>query len=195
MGYQVDLIAHFLYPHSSLFNFFMMIRYISLSFFMALFLQATHAQTALRAGPAFTLILGPYEDWSHFGGSITFEKRVQKHLSLGGTILFSKSPARSDFYKKRLVEIRPELRYYFKTSMDGLFAGVYAMAGSEDWKNVRLSSSSYVNESIYLGPGLSVGYVQKITENFDWAIQLNGAAHLGEAYFPLGAAVQIGYRF
>ena len=171
-----------------------MIRYIFISFFMSLFLAA-HAQTAFRAGPASTLILGPYEDWSHFGGSVTLETRVQRHLSLGGTILFSKSPARSDFYKKRLVEIRPELRYYFKTSMDGLFAGVYAMAGIEDWKNVRQPASSYVNESIYLGPGLSVGYVQRITENFDWAIQLNGAAHLGEAYFPLGAAIQIGYRF
>lgn len=171
-----------------------MYKFFYLSLLFILMMYNAPAQTAIRAGGATVLILGPYEDWSHFGANVSMEKAIKRRLSLGGTIMVGKSPAKSDFYQKRLVEICPELRYYFRESMNGLYAGVFAMAGIEDWKNIT-QSTGYVNESIYVGPGISVGYVKQLSDYFDLAFQLNGAAHLGEAYFPVGAAVQIGIRF
>ncbi|MBL7782309.1 MAG: DUF3575 domain-containing protein [Saprospiraceae bacterium] len=174
-----------------------MYKYIYLSLLFLLTVYTAPAQTAIRAGTATVLIIGPYEDWSHFGANISMEKSIKRRLSLGGTIMVGKSPAnpaKSDFYQRRLVELCPELRYYFRESMNGLYVGAFAMAGIEDWKNTT-QSTGYVNESIYVGPGVSVGYVKKLTEYFDLAFQLTGAAHIGEAYFPVGGALQLGFRF
>lgn len=171
---------------------------LTLFAFLSCFISIS-AQTALRVGVAGLAVIDMdyKEGWIHGGPSFAIEHGFKQHFSFNLEFLYGKSPATAyggttTAYKRQILLLRPELRYYFKQSMKGAYAGVHLIAALEPWEDVQNEKNSDFGG--YLGPGATFGTCVPLGKYLDLNFGLNCAVNIGEFFLLPGAVVQIGCR-
>jgi hypothetical protein len=156
------------------------------------------AQTSLRAGLNLFFIEGEDKvETPNVGVQLGFESVLGKHGAVAGTLMLAGgNEYRGSLpgYNKldtRVVSFQPELRYYLKSAMQGIYLGAHLNATITQWRYRDINA----DELFLFGPGLSMGATFKVADNIDIH------SYMGFSLYPnieggrIDAGLNLGYRF
>ena len=112
------------------------------------------------------------------------ELQVLPHFSINVPIFYTGLDWFSETVKFRVLAVQPEIRYWFRRDMKGLFLGPHMNFG---WYNVAVGGDyryqDHAQQTPAFGGGLTVGYKITLgqTDNSVWGLEFG----LGGGYLPL----------